>query len=173
LTAAPITLLCDTREPEPHPWQRWMPAHVTLERATLDTGDLALAGLPDAAVVERKTVADFLGCMTSNRDRFERELARSRYVGRFAVVVEGTLLDCLRNRGGLSEPSLIGTVAAWSRRYCPILFAGTERHAAELAFRFLAGQITEAHRIIRATASDTTESNPSKAGRHERENNNN
>ena len=143
-----ITITVDTREPEPHPWRCWLPAHVTLDRATLDTGDLALAGLPDAAVVERKTVSDFLGCLTSNRERFERELARSRHVGRFVVIVEGTLLDCIRARGGLSEASLIGTVAAWSRRFCPIIFAGTEQHAAELAWRFLAGQVTESRRVI-------------------------
>lgn len=150
MTPDPITLIVDTREPSPHPWQRWLPAHVTLESAALDTGDFAVAGLPDAAVVERKTVSDFLGCLTSNRERFQRELARSRHVGRFVVIVEGTLLDCIRARGGLSEASLLGTVAAWSRRFCPILFAGTERHAAELAFRFLVGQITEGQRIVKA-----------------------
>jgi len=145
-----INIIVDTREPEPHPWAKWLPAHVTLEGAALDTGDFALAGLPDAAVVERKAVSDFLGCLTANRERFERELARSRHVGRFVVIVEGTLLDCIRARGGLSEASLLGTVAAWSRRFCPILFAGTERHAAELAFRFLVGQITEGQRIVKA-----------------------
>ena len=148
----PITLLCDTREPWPHPWQRWMPAHVRLNRVTMDTGDFALAGLPDAAVVERKTTSDFLGCLTSNRERFERELSRSRHVGHFVVIVEASLLDCIRARGGLTEASLLGTVAAWSRRYCPILFAGSERLAAELAWRYLAGQINEGHRIVKAVA---------------------
>jgi len=147
-----ITLIVDTREPEPHPWQHWLPAHVTLDRATLDTGDFAVAGLPDAAVVERKTVSDFLGCLTSNRERFERELARSRHVGRFVVIVEGTLLDCIRARGGLSEASLLGTVAAWTRRYCPITFAGSEKYAAELALRYLSGQIAESHRVIKSAA---------------------
>jgi ERCC4-type nuclease len=145
-----VVIVVDTREPWPHPWTRWLPDHVQLERGTLDTGDFALAGLPDGAVVERKTVSDFLGCMTSNRERFERELARSRYCGRFIIIVEGGLLDCLRERGGLSEASLLGTVAAFSRRYAPIIFAGSERYAAELCWRFLAGQITEGHRIVRA-----------------------
>ena len=144
-----VILNVDTREPWPHPWQRWLPSYIQLERAALDTGDFCLAGLPDGAVVERKTVSDFLGCMTSNRGRFERELARSRYVGRFCVMVEGTLDNVLAARGDMTEASLIGTVAAWTRRYCPILFAGSERHAAEFGWRFLAGQINEAHQILR------------------------
>lgn len=156
MTPDPITLIVDTREPWPHPWAKWLPSHITLDRAPLDTGDLALAGLPDAAVVERKTVSDFLGCLTSNRERFERELARSRHVGRFIVIVEGSLHQCITDRSGLSEASLLGTVAAWSRRFCPILYAGTERHAAELAFRFLVGQITESQRIVRASAIPAT-----------------
>lgn len=151
MTTAPTSLTVDTREPWPHPWRRWLPSHVELERAALDTGDFALAGLPDGAVVERKTVSDFLGCMTSGRERFERELARGRYVGRFVVIVEGALAGCIASRGGLSEASLLGTVAAWTRRYCPILFAGSERHAAELAWRYLTGQVHEAHKIVKAT----------------------
>jgi DNA excision repair protein ERCC-4 len=147
---AEIVLTVDTREPWPHPWQRWLPSHVQLERATLDTGDFALAGLPDNAVVERKTVNDFLACMTSGRERFERELLRSRHVGSFIIIVEGSLLDCIHGRGGLSEASLLGTTAAWSRRFAPILFAGSERLAAELCWRYLAGQVSEARRIVRA-----------------------
>jgi ERCC4-type nuclease len=126
MTPDTITLNVDTREPRPHPWRRWLPEHVRLERATLDTGDFALAGLPGGAIVERKTVSDFLACMTSGRERFERELARSRYVGKFVVIVEGTLADCIAARGGLSEASLLGTIAAWCRRYAPIVKATTE-----------------------------------------------
>jgi ERCC4-type nuclease len=155
-TPEPITITADTREPWPHPWQRWLPVHVHLDRGCLDTGDLALAGLPDGAVVERKTVSDFVGCMTSGRDRFTRELARSRYVGAFVIIIEGTLGNVLAARGDMTEASIIGTIAAWTRRYCPIIFAGDERHAAELTWRFLAGQITEAHRIVKATERATS-----------------
>ena len=164
MTPEAIKIICDTREPWPHPWSRWMPSHVQLERATLDTGDFALAGLPDAAVVERKTCSDLLGCMTSNRERFERELLRSRHVGAFIIIVEGSLLDCIRLRGGLSEASLLGTIASWSRRYAPILFAGSERYAAELGWRYLAAQVTEGHRITRA-AERATSNVPAIAGR--------
>jgi hypothetical protein len=46
--------------------------------------------LPAGAVVERKTVNDLLACIGRERERFERELKRGRYVGRFIVIVEGT-----------------------------------------------------------------------------------
>jgi DNA excision repair protein ERCC-4 len=101
----------DTREPWPHPWQPYFSDSVELERGTLETGDLALAKLPDGAVIERKTVPDLLGVIGKGRERFERELKRSRYVGRFLVVVEGTLADVLaeaRSIHPISPMSSIG-----------------------------------------------------------------
>jgi ERCC4-type nuclease len=83
----------------------------------LETGDLALAAMPEGAVVERKTPSDLVACMTSARERFERELLRSRYLGRFVVVVGGSLPDVLASRRQMSEASVIGTLAAWQRRY--------------------------------------------------------
>jgi ERCC4-type nuclease len=154
----PVTLIVDTCEPWPHPWAAFLPEHVRLERATLETGDFALAGLPDAAVVERKTVSDCLACMTSNRERFEWELARSRHVGAFVIIVEGSLSNVIARRGEMTEASLLGTVAAWTRRFAPIIFADNQRHAAELGWRFLVGQLNDAHRIVRAAS----QLNPSK-----------
>jgi ERCC4-type nuclease len=83
--------------------------------------------MPEAAVIERKTPSDLVACMTSARERFERELARSRYVGRFVVVVEGSLPDVLASRRQMSEASVIGTLAAWQRRYAGFFFAGASR----------------------------------------------
>jgi hypothetical protein len=63
--------------------------------------------------------------MSSSRERFERELGRSRYLGRFVVVVEGGLPDVLAARRQMSEASVIGTLAAWQRRYAGFFFAGS------------------------------------------------
>ena len=49
-------LQVDTREPWPHPWAAFFSPDVRLVRGTMDTGDMALAALPEGAVVERKTV---------------------------------------------------------------------------------------------------------------------
>jgi len=66
--------------------------------------------------------------------------------------VEGTLTACLEQRNGIHPAAFIGTIAAWSRRFCPIVFAGDEHCAAAFAWRFLVGQITEAERVICKTS---------------------
>lgn len=147
-----VRLICDTREQLPHPWEKHLPAQVTLERGTLETGDFCLKGLEDGAIVERKTVSDLLGCITRERDRFERELKRGRHCGAFCVVVEGSLQDCLSLRGDLAETALVGSVASWTRRYCPFVFCGGEREAAQFAWRFLQGQVRDAKVILNSSA---------------------
>ena len=73
----------DTREPNPHPWAKYLPNGWEFERATLETGDVVLSALPESAVIERKTASDMASCIGANRERFERELKRGRYVGRW------------------------------------------------------------------------------------------
>lgn len=141
------TLWIDTREPWPHPWQRHLP-EVTFQRRGMETGDICLSGNP-LAVVERKTVADFLGSITSGRPRFNDELRRSRHLDSFHIVVEGSLGECLMKKRGMSEASLFGTIAAFERRGFSIIFAGSERYAAQIAWRILAQPLTEANALVK------------------------
>jgi len=144
-----LTFILDTRESlNPHPWLVELPPGSRVIRGTLETGDLAIAGLEEYFAVERKTMSDLAGCLGKERDRWERELGRSRTLAGFAVVVEGSwesfLSEC-HNRRNFSVESVEGSIAAWARRYrCPFQFAGTQRLAARWAFRFLAGAVTEA-----------------------------
>ncbi len=147
MTPATITILCDTREPWPHPWARCLPEHVHLVRAMLPTGDFALRGFETGAIVERKTVSDLLGCIGTGRDRFERELSRAAGLQKFCVVAEGTLTDLLAETRAIHRQAIIGTLAAWTRRHCPFVFAGGQFLAAEFAWRFLAGQVRDTERI--------------------------
>ena len=151
-----MTLLIDTREPWSHPWATFWPADVRVVRGTLETGDVALAALLEGAVVERKTASDLLACIGRERKRFEHELQRSRYVGRLVVVCVGTVADLMcearRRGGGMSDASILGTLAAWQRRFCPFFFAGNVKVAAEFCERFLRGQIREVKRASKAIA---------------------
>ena len=69
----------------PHPWAKCLPNGWEIERGTLETGDVVLSALPEGAVIERKTASDMASCIGANRERFERELKRGRYVGRLIV----------------------------------------------------------------------------------------
>jgi ERCC4-type nuclease len=147
----------DSRESaDPHPWLPHFSADVKIERGTLETGDFALAALPDSGVIKRKATGDLLSCIGQGRERFTRELIRSRYVGRMVVVCEGSIADLLtlaRPRGGgVSDNSIIGSLATWQRLYCPFFFAGSVQVAAEFTERFLRSQIREVERASKALA---------------------
>ncbi len=139
----------DTREPWPHPWTRFWPT-VAIQRATLETGDLALAGALNGAVIERKTIPDFLAAIGQERERFTKELSRARFLQSFAIVVEGTLADVVRQSRGVHPSAIVGTVAAWTRRGFPVVFASTPEIAAEFALRFLTQPLAEAQRMLTA-----------------------
>ena len=152
MTPTPPCITIDTREPWPHPWAPYWPAGVPVARGTLETGDVALAGAPDGAVVERKTVSDLLACIGRERDRFDRELLRARYLGAFCIVVEGSLQDVLRQSRGIHPSAIMGTIAAWSRRGWPVVFAGNQATAAEFALRYLVQPLHEAERLLKTCA---------------------
>ena len=139
-------VLFDTREPSPHPWQPLLPEGWSFERASLETGDLVLASHPYGAVIERKTPGDLASCIGASRERFERELRRSRYAGRFVVVVEGSLSDVVVAGRKLHANSIMGTIAAWTLRFCPFVFAGSQRLAVDFAVRLLASQLPKSER---------------------------
>ncbi|MEI6072701.1 MAG: hypothetical protein WCS31_12965 [Verrucomicrobiae bacterium] len=145
-----MNLLMDNREPSPHPWERFLPSGWGMEWGTLDTGDLICSRLPDGLVIERKVPGDMANCVGSSRERFERELRRSRHCGKFIVVVEGTLGDVCSAARGMHHSSIVGSIAAWTARYCPFVFAGSVEAAADFSFRALASQVRDIERAANA-----------------------
>ena len=81
-----------------------------------------LSALPEGAVIERKTRNDMASCIGANRERFEMELKRGRYVGKLVVVIEGTLADVCAAGRGISHNAIVGTLAAWTLRLLPFCF---------------------------------------------------
>jgi ERCC4-type nuclease len=143
-------VIFDEREPKDHPWLPYLPQNWEFERASLETGDLALAAIPQSAVVERKTVTDLANCIGGERERFEKELKRGRYVGRMVVVIEGTLAELYTASRAINYNAITGTLAAWTLRYCPFVFAGSVSAAADFAFRSLAVQVRDSERLLKA-----------------------
>jgi ERCC4-type nuclease len=144
-----VRVVADNRDPWPHPWAKFLPEGWEVVREKLETGDVVLSALPEGVVIERKTPSDMANCIGASRERFERELKRGRYVGRMIVVIEGTLPDVCAASRGISDNAITGTLAAWTLRYCPFVFCGSQQEAADFAFRFLAAQVRDIERSWR------------------------
>ena len=71
LKPAQLTAISDSREQAPYDF-----SPMATKRATLATGDYSIRGLEDLVCLERKALDDLTGCITHDRERFERELQR-------------------------------------------------------------------------------------------------
>jgi hypothetical protein len=79
-------LVTDTREQLPLPFKR-----LASVRATLTSGDYSFRGGEELFAVERKSIADLVGCCVGdNRERFFRELHRLRGYRFKRLLVVGT-----------------------------------------------------------------------------------
>jgi hypothetical protein len=98
-------------------------------------------------LIERKTCSDLYGCCTSSRERFRAELIRIldlklQHGTETQIVVEcgwHEFLQYATIEHAMKEVAVRETIAAWQRRFCPIVFCGSERAAACYSFVFLAG----------------------------------
>ncbi len=129
---ASFTILIDSREQAPLTF----PGFPT-ERATLCTADYSCicdgVDLRDVVAIERKSVSDLLGCVGSQRQRFERELCRLAQLRFRALVIEATLNEVVAGTVGrrLTSRQVVGSILAWTFKYgvAPI-FAGDRTNAA-------------------------------------------
>jgi DNA excision repair protein ERCC-4 len=116
-----IVLVVDSREQCPYRFK-----HPTVP-GSLPTGDYSILGFEDKVAIERKSVEDLVGCLKGqNRERFERELQRSRALDYFALVLEGSLSDLAAGqyRSEMTPASVVQSVLALAVRHrVPVWFA--------------------------------------------------
>lgn len=115
-----ITIRIDTREQLPYEFQS--PSEV----GTVPIGDYSIVGLENYIAIERKELNDLIGCLTTGRERFERELLKSESLEYFCLILECSLSDLAsgRYRSEMSPKSAIQSLLAFSIRYrLPIFFA--------------------------------------------------
>jgi ERCC4-type nuclease len=99
----------------------------------LPTGDYSILGAEHLIAIERKSLADFLGSITTGRERFEKELARGRALSCFHLVIEGRLDEIAAGNYGhavskVNPTSVFETLTAFSIRYnLPIWFVGNRQ----------------------------------------------
>jgi ERCC4-type nuclease len=69
-----FTIIQDSREQRPLPFSDDVPVVI----AGLRAGDYSILGMETDVALERKNIDDLCMCVTSERDRFERELVLLR-----------------------------------------------------------------------------------------------
>ena len=124
-----ITISIDSREQLPYRFQ------TESETATLKTGDYSLKGAAHLVAIERKTLDDLIGSLTTGRDRFERELHRGRALDYFALVVEASLSALARGSyvSAMKPKAAIQSLLAFSIRYnLPVFFVENRRFGARI-----------------------------------------
>ena len=129
-----MTIIIDNREQVMLPFAD----NVKTERGTLYSGDFSVKGLEHLFSVERKSVSDLVGSLTSGRERFERELHRLRGFRFKRLLVVGSRSDIVGGnyRSKATPKSILASLNAFEVRYdIPVVFA-SEKAAAELVVRW-------------------------------------
>lgn len=135
----PLAIVIDTREQTP--WS--FPADMaTTTRAKLQAGDYALAG-DDRFAIERKTLDDFCGTVSTGWARFCRELDRmdaAGFVGK-PIIVEADLADIYAGRHNhikLGAGFIVKRTCQLLYLGAAVYFAGNTAQAIGLAWQMLA-----------------------------------
>lgn len=147
-----MKIIVDNREQTP---LDFTPYPCTVASGTLDTGDYSLNGLGHLVAVERKSLADFIGSISTGRDRFERELTRARGLDAFMVVVEAPFSDLAAGnyRSRMEPKAATQTVYSFMSRYRATFHFAQNRAWAEYAtFHFLRHYARQVEALYQAAA---------------------
>lgn len=132
-----LTVLIDSREQRP---LNLFP--MTEEITGLQTGDYSLRGLQRLVAVERKSLPDFLGCVGTDRERFDRELERILAYRYRALVIECTYAQLRAGgeaygRSKVHPNAAVGCATRWATRGVHVHFAGDRAGAEHFVKAFL------------------------------------
>lgn len=133
----PLQIIRDTREQDGFEFAGF-PCTVTA--GTLQSGDYALRGFERRVAIERKTLDDLLNSISTERDRFSRELQRLKAYDAACVVVESpaAALRSGRYRSRMDPASAWQSVIALSMRFrLPFWFCDSRADAEAVTFNFL------------------------------------
>ena len=125
-----LTIITDTREQDPLTF-----ANLPTETGTLYSGDYSVKGMEEVFAIERKTIADIVGSLTSGRDRFQNELHRLRGYRFRRLLIVGTRheIETGEYRSRTKPRAVLASLAAVEARYdIPVIFSPTPQTAAAL-----------------------------------------
>lgn len=142
LQPSDITIIIDTKEKEPFSLTvatKNGAIEIPTIRGTLTTGDYSALGFEDLIAVERKSLDDLIGCVGTNRDRFERECQRLLAYPSRCIVVEASMTQLAMGqwRSQVTPSQAIGSVVGWIEKGIPVVFPGNRQEAALFTARFI------------------------------------
>ena len=149
-TPTRIKISIDTREQSPWVFPE---EFATTCRATIPTGDYSLAGDELGFAIERKSLNDFLGTISTGWERFRRELTRMRDQGfpaRVVIIesnardigpsicpVSGDIIPAKHNHPKITPQFALSRIADLTINGVSVLFAGDAAYAAIIALTIL------------------------------------
>lgn len=157
-----LKIIIDTREQSPWAFPEEL---ATVRMGTLKTGDYALDG-DNAFAIERKSLDDFLGTISSGWNRFLREIGRMDAAAfpakiiivegdfescHFRVVKDGKIQAPTHNHVRLTPQFIYSRIAELSLQGVCILFAGDASCAGALGYAILRHRFMELANEIKRT----------------------
>lgn len=160
MSEAPLQIVVDSREQQLFRFEGYP---CTVEIGTLAAADYSLHGFERRVAVERKELQDLVGCLSGERDRFERELARLRGYDFAAVVVEAPMVALRTGRylGRLDAGAAWQSVLAFSMRYrMPFIFCADRADAEAVTFDLLRHYVRDRWRELQALGAGKARGEP-------------
>lgn len=153
-----MNLVVDSREQSPFPFTDY---NCTVISGALTTGDYSVVGLENRCAVERKSLDDLIGCLTGDgRDRFERELQRSKGLDAFAVVIEASMQDAAdhKYRSRMQPHAALQSILAFTSRYrVPFIWAGNRKGAEYATYHLLRHYLRDMRETLKAISAHIEE----------------
>ena len=120
------TIIIDTRE------QDLLPISFDHVTDTLPTGDYSYRGGEHTFAIERKSLADLMGCIGHDRSRFEAQLKRMRAYDFARLLIVGSIADFRSGhyRSKILPATAEASLRAFEARYIPIRWEATQEAAA-------------------------------------------
>lgn len=136
-----LHIICDSREQKPFTFTgAQIYEGTTVEAGTLNVGDYSVAGMENVVACERKSLPDLVQCLAGSRERFVRELERSRALESFCVIVEAPWEALAKGqyRSQLAPLAATQSIASFvSRMQIPFWFCGSRAAAEFCCWSFL------------------------------------
>ncbi len=140
-----ITAVVDTREGLP------LDLLLTSVVAKLDAADYSVRGLEHLIAVERKSLADLVGCVGRDRERFERCVKRMQGYETRVLVVECSwgAVELGQWRGQVKPSHVKGALYSWMK-HMSVVLAGDRMLAAKIVSGILFSAARERWRELHA-----------------------